>query len=348
MPGNSAKELPFTDRGWLDSRTRLEAIPVKGTSIIQISLASTNAEWAAKVVNRAVELYQEQQIKVRKTQGIEKFYDEQDQRLRTDLLKAEQDLKAFQQREGIVDAAVEVSSSLSGLAVAEKSLKDTESLIRETEKRVGILEIQLKGQQPTVSSSKNITTDPAYASIRTRLTQLELERQSLLQRYLPKDRLVLDKEREIAELKKQLDQAEKTAVGSENISLNSVHQRILNELLAARVQLQALLEKRASDSSQVTSYSETAAVKKKKSFEFDRLQQSSQCQKGGAGDVQKTSRRGAYFRRHGRTKIRQRVYSREGRLASAAVWKRHSAMDYRHYVFRRRRVHWLRFCDELF
>ena len=273
VAGQLGKELPFTDRGWLDSRTSLQATQVKGTSIIQISLASTNAEWAAKAVNRAAELYQEQQIKVRKTQGIEKFYDEQDRRLRTDLLAAEQDLKVFQQREGIVDAGVEVSSSLSAFAAAEKSLKETESLIRETEKRVGVLEVQLKGQQPTISSSKSITTDPVYGSIRSRLTQLELERQSLLQRYLPKDRLVLDKEREIAELKKQLEQAERTTVGSENISLNAVHQRILNELLAARVQLQALREKRASDDNQVTSYSDTAAVKKKKSFEFDRLQQ---------------------------------------------------------------------------
>jgi succinoglycan biosynthesis transport protein ExoP len=273
--GQLKKELPFPDNGWLDSGSpfAIEATPVKATSIIEISLASTNDQWAAKVVNRAVELYQEEQIKVRKTQGIEKFYDEQDRRLRTDLLTAEEALKAFQQREGIVDAGQEVNSSLSALVVAEKSLKDTESSIRETEKRVTMLETQLKGQQPTVSSSKSITTDPVYSSIRTRLTQLELERQSLLQRYLPKDRLVLDKEREIAELKKQLDQAAKTTVGSESIGLNAVYQRILNELLSARVQLQGLREKRDSDANQVASYGATAADKKKKSFEFDRLQQ---------------------------------------------------------------------------
>jgi uncharacterized protein involved in exopolysaccharide biosynthesis len=269
------KELPFPDTGWRDvgSPFAIQVLPLKGTSILQISLASTNAKWAAKVVNRATELYQEQQIKVRKTQGIEKFYDEQDQRLRTDLLKAEQDLKDFQHREGIVEAGTEVNASLSALAGAQKSLNETESAIRETEKRIGVLETQLKGQQPTISSSKSVTTDPAYASIRSRLTQLELERQSLLQRYLPKDRLVLDKEREIVELKKQLQEMEKTTVGSESISLNSIHQRIMNELLAARVQLQTLREKKAADANQVASYGETAAVKKKKSFEFDRLQQ---------------------------------------------------------------------------
>ena len=56
-------------------------------------------------------------------------------------------------------------------------------------------------------------------------------------------------------------------------ALNDVHRRIFNELLAARVQLQSLKEKRASDSNQVASYSSSAASKKKMSYEYDRLQQ---------------------------------------------------------------------------
>jgi uncharacterized protein involved in exopolysaccharide biosynthesis len=270
-----AKEVPFPDTGFFDvgSPFAIEAAPLKGTSIIQMSLTSTNRNWTVKAVNRAAELYQEQSLKVRRTQGIEKFYDEQDRRLRADLLKAEQELQEFQHREGIVDAAREVDASLTALAAVEKSLKDTESGIRETEKRIAILEQQLKTQQATVSSGKSITVDPAYAAIRNRLTQLELERQSLLQRYLPKDRLVVDKEREIADLKKQLQEVEKTTVGSESITLNSVHQRILNELLSAKVLLQALLEKRDAAANQVANYSAVAAEKKTKSYEYDRLQQ---------------------------------------------------------------------------
>ncbi len=273
--GQLAKEFPFPDKGFIDrgSAWGLQAAPVRKSNIIQLSLTSTNPEWAVKVLNTAAEMYQEHSLKVRSTQGIEKFYDEQEQRLKTDLLKAEQDLKQFQEREGIVDAVKEVDSSLSGLAVAEKGLKETDSAIRETEKRIAILEQQLKTQEATISTSKQVTVDPVYGRIRDRLTQLELERDSLLQRYLPKDRLVVDKEREISELRKRLEEVEKTAVGSENISLNTIHQRILNDLLAAKVQLQAFREKRAALVNQVASYSADAAVKKKKSYEYDRLQQ---------------------------------------------------------------------------
>ena len=266
-------ELPFPDKGFFSERGGLAANPLKGTSIIAISLTSTNPQWAARAVNRAAELYQDYSVKMRKTQGVEQFYDEQDRRLRTDLLKAEQDFKDFQQREGIVDASKEIDSSLIGLAAAERSLKETESQLRETERKISVLDEQLRAQQPTISTTKSVTVDPAYSRVRDRLTQLELERQSLLQRYLPKDRLVLEKDREIADLKKRLDELEKTSVGSENISLNEVHRRILNELLVARVQFQALKEKKAAEINQAASYSSSAGAKKNLSYEYERLQQ---------------------------------------------------------------------------
>ena len=110
-----------------------------------------------------------------------------------------------------------------------------------------------------------------YQQIRTKLTQLELERDSLLQRYTADDRLVKDKETEIDELKKRLETVKETSVGSESISLNDVHRRILNELLQARVQLRGLNEKKVALTRQVESYSATAADKKRKGFEYDRL-----------------------------------------------------------------------------
>jgi uncharacterized protein involved in exopolysaccharide biosynthesis len=253
-------------------RGLLKATPVRATNLIQISVTTDyKPEWAASVVNRAAELYLEQQIKVRKTQGVEEFYDEQEKRLRASLLKAEEALRAFQEKEKIIDAPEEVKADLLALASFEKNLKETDSLIRETEQKIPTLEEQLKQQKATISSNTNITINPVYQQIRTKLTQLELERDSLLQRYTPDDRLVKDKQAEIDELKKKLTTVKETSVGSENISINEVYRRILNELLQARVQLRALNEKKIALTRQVESYSAAAADKKRKGFEYDRL-----------------------------------------------------------------------------
>jgi polysaccharide biosynthesis protein PslE len=253
-------------------RGLIKATPIRAANLIEIRVTTDyDPAWAATVVNRAAELYLEQQIKVRKTQGVEAFYDEQEKRLRASLLEAEEALKAFQQKEKIIDAPLEVDADLKALAAFERNLKETDSLIRETEQRIPSLEEQLKQQKATISSNTNITINPVYQQIRTKLTQLELEKDSLLQRYMPDDRLVKDKEAEIDELKKKLASVKETAVGSENISINEVHRRILNELLQARVQLRALNEKKAALTRQVESYSTAAADKKRKGFEYDRL-----------------------------------------------------------------------------
>jgi uncharacterized protein involved in exopolysaccharide biosynthesis len=253
-------------------RGLLSASPVRNSNLIEIKVESVYPqEWTARAVNRAAELYLEEHLKVHKTQGIEEFYDEQEKKLLAQLAQAEDALKTFLEKEKIIDAPVEVNADLQALSAFEKSLKETDSLIRETEQRIAILDDQLKQQKATISSNTSITPNPVYLQIRTKLTQLELERDSLLQRYTPEDRLVKDKEKEIAELKKTLEATKPTSVGSEAISINEVHRRILNELLGARVQLKGLNEKKAALTQQVTTYSAAAAEKKRKGFEYDRL-----------------------------------------------------------------------------
>ena len=246
--------------------------PVRNSNLIDISIVSPYPqEWSAKAVNRAAELYLEEHLKVHKTPGVEAFYDEQEKKLSTELTKAEDALKEFQEKEKIIDAPLEVNAELGALAAFDKTLKETDSSIRETEQRITILDDQLKQQKATISSNTNITVNPVYQQMQTKLTQLEIERDGLLQRYTAEDRLVKDKQKEIDELKKNLQAIKPTSVGSENIALNEVHRRILNELLGARVQLKALNEKKTALTQQVASYSAAAADKKRKGFEYDRL-----------------------------------------------------------------------------
>jgi polysaccharide biosynthesis protein PslE len=281
------KDVPFPDKDGNIPQTLTEsqvksqgrwmkslimATPDKKSTVIDISITSRyQQDWTAKAVNRAAELYLEEHLKVHKTQGIGEFYDEQEKKLRLQLTQAEETLQAFQAKENIIDAPAEVTADLNAWAIFDKSLKQTESEIRETEQRLAVLDDQLKQQKATISSGTSITENPVYTQIRNRLTGLELERDGLLQRYTPEDRMVKDKQKEIDDLKKKLETVKPTSVGSESISLNDVHRRILNELLGARVQLKALNEKKAALTKQVESYSAAAADKKRKGFEYDRL-----------------------------------------------------------------------------
>jgi polysaccharide biosynthesis protein PslE len=263
-----AKEVPPPSKG---ASSELKAAPIRQASLIEVSLTSPHHEWAISAVNRAAELYLEEHLKVRKIKGVEEFYDEQEKRLQTELTTAEEVLREFQEKEKIVDTSIEVPSDLQTLASVEKNLKETDSSIRETGEKIASLDGQLKQQQTTISSNKSIGINPVYSQIMDKITKLELDRDNLLQRYTSTDRLVLDKEKEIEELKEKLKSVEATKVGSESISLDDVHRRILNELLAAKVQLRSLNEKKETLTKQVAGYSATTAEKKQKSFDYDRL-----------------------------------------------------------------------------
>ena len=190
------KEVPFPKENSGNTREGpwlLQAAPIRASNLIQISLESSNPEWATRVVNRAAELYLEEHLKVHKTQGVEEFYDQQDKTLQIELTKAETAHKEYQEKEKIVDAGPELSSSLSRLAAFETNLRTTESALREITEKIRVLEQQLKEQQPAVSSGKHVSINPVYDRIRDRVIQLELERDNLLQRYTADDRSVIDK-----------------------------------------------------------------------------------------------------------------------------------------------------------
>jgi polysaccharide biosynthesis protein PslE len=270
VPPTISDEAAKHQARWMKSL--IDATPDKKSTVIDISITSKNQQdWTAKAVNRAAELYLEEHLKVHKTQGIGEFYDAQEKKLESQLTQAVAALQAFQVKEKIIDAPAEITADLGAWAAFDKSLKQTESEIRETEQKVAVLDDQLKQQKATISSATSITENPVYTQIRNRLTALELERDGLLQRYTPEDRTVKDKQKEIDDLKKKLENVKPTSVGSESISLNDVHRRILNELLGARVQLKALNEKKAALTKQVENYSAAAADKKSKGFEYDRL-----------------------------------------------------------------------------
>jgi uncharacterized protein involved in exopolysaccharide biosynthesis len=202
---------------------------------------------------------------------VEEFYDEQEKKLQMELTKAEMALKEYQEKEKIVDADVELTSDLTRLAAFETSLRTTESSIRESKEKIRMLEAQLKEQQPTASSSRHLNINPQYDKIRDKLIQLELDRDSLLQRYTANDRLVKDKEKEIADLNSKL--AAMLSDPKAVWSTNPVYQGILNSLLKERADLTAFEGRRNSLQRQVTTYSSQAADLKKKSFAYDRLRQ---------------------------------------------------------------------------
>lgn len=283
------KELPFPDgnhgaahaagndidirREGSRLRGKVKVNPIRLTNLIQIRLESPHPEWAVNVVNKVAEYYLDQHLKVHQTQGVEKFYDEQERALKVELSKSEAALAEFQKSEGVVDVQKELDATLARLARAETSLQETESSVRETEERVRILEAQVREQRENVRTGRTTSNNPVISRIQDRIVQLELERDGLLQRYTKKHRLVMDREREIADLKGRLDAELQNVMKGEAVSLTGIHDGLLQSFLAARAELRALEARKVSLSRAVAELSSEAAELRRKSYVSDRLQE---------------------------------------------------------------------------
>jgi uncharacterized protein involved in exopolysaccharide biosynthesis len=260
-------------RAGLRLRGKTKVTPLRSTNLLQISLESPDPQWAVNVVNKVADYYLDQHLKVHKTPGVEEFYDEQERELRLGLTETETTLEEFQKREGVIDVEKELSSTLRRLANAETNLQNTESSVRETTEKVHILKAQVKEQRENVRAGRTTPNNPVIAKIRDRLVQLELERDSLLQRYTEKNRMVTDREKEIAELKDRLKKELQNVMGGEAVSLSGIHDGLLRSFLAARANLKAFEARRDSLSGAVAALSSQATELRKKSYVSDRLQQ---------------------------------------------------------------------------
>jgi uncharacterized protein involved in exopolysaccharide biosynthesis len=80
----------------------------------------------------------------------------------------------------------------------EGTLKDLQAEIQSAAGEVAALEAQLKEHPDEITKERSIVLNPEVTAMRTKLVDLERQRDELLQRYTPQSRFVKDKEAEIA------------------------------------------------------------------------------------------------------------------------------------------------------
>lgn len=81
---------------------RIEVEAVKKSNVVQITYEGVSPDVAQAVVSSLVEFYLDEHARINRTPGAHKFLSEQTQRLRGDLAKAEESLRALKEETGLV------------------------------------------------------------------------------------------------------------------------------------------------------------------------------------------------------------------------------------------------------
>ncbi len=224
--GSAAKK----ERAFQSLRARINITPVPDSNVIEVGFQDQDPNQAAQFLNTLAALYLEKHATVhRGGNNTVEFFEEQAAVYKTRFEKTSETLKQFQEKNQIIDLSQEMSQNLDQRSKLEEMLKQIQAEIEAGENGIGTLEQQVKQPPDQVSTQTTVMISPDAASISSKLIELERQRNELLQRYTPKSRFVLDKENEIAALKRAaLD------------SLKAKRRTILQEIAPHQVRLKVL------------------------------------------------------------------------------------------------------------
>lgn len=172
---------------------------VKRTAIITLSYRASTPEQARDVVNALVDAYITHHLTVYSNAGAATAMQSIGEDFKTKLHEKEDTLKEFKTRKGVVDMDLEH--------------QEIEKKLTEAQAKLPILQ-RINVNRITTADLANLSDDPAFAQLQTRLTDAELRLLELTSRYGKGEGKVIAAEKEVSELKQFIGNRVKVSIES--------------------------------------------------------------------------------------------------------------------------------------
>jgi uncharacterized protein involved in exopolysaccharide biosynthesis len=249
------------------------AVAVPETNVIQVTHFAQTSEGAERNLSLITDQYLERQADIQSGSfKLLKFYEQEKERVGTQLREAEDKLKEWQGKNQTVSIDEQISTQIKSLADRENALQQTEAQLEVTRAKIAVLRSQLSQLPEREVMSRTQVRNPAATKLQSDLVAAEVALQDLLLRYTEKDRRVHEKRKQIAILKKELADAEKEEiVGSETIGLNPMRRSLEQELAAAHSSLSSLASQKEAVTKHIRENSAALASLREKKVDIDRL-----------------------------------------------------------------------------
>ena len=240
-------------------RENLIVDPPNKSNILTIRYLSHNPPETARVLSTVSNLYLEKHLQVHRPPGSTSFFEQEVARNRKAVEDAHAALNQFTQQNGVVAADSENGSALQGAATFEATLRTTEAQISSTKQRIANLEGQMRVVPKDITT--RVKTSPVVLdSLKSNLYALELKRSELLTKYQPEYRTVQDLDKQIADAKSAITEAERAPTAERTTEQDPVYIWLNTELAKARAELVALKASEAQTQRSIAQYRERAVT----------------------------------------------------------------------------------------
>jgi len=238
---------------------RLGVEPVRKTTLISVTYASSNPEESARVLRSLADAYLQRHVQVHRPSGESDFFQQQMEHAQQGLNEAEMQLMEFTRDEGVVSASMERDTALQKLSEGEAEYRQTKVALAETARRIVTLQAKL-GSFPerTTTQIRNSDNPELLEKLKSKLLELQLKRTELLTKYEPTYRLVQEVDQQIVEAKTALAAEDQAPLRDETTEKDQNHEWAKSELAKAQVEFDALRSRASAMNAQLASSRDTA------------------------------------------------------------------------------------------
>lgn len=228
---------------------------IKKSNVIEVSFKHHNPQMAARVVNDLVRFFLDRHLEVHKSPGSYKFFKEQSHAYKDKLMQTENRLHALKKEYEVTSLEQEFRLYLA----QEANLKDelNKTIVQEAETRNRVIEIrqQLSSTPKTISMGREVEQNPYLINtLEERLVELELKKTELSGKYTDENRLVRNVKGEIQLVRNKLKEQETKRYGKATFGLNTIHQRLQEQLYQNEADLKAFSAKKIAQTAQLADY----------------------------------------------------------------------------------------------
>jgi uncharacterized protein involved in exopolysaccharide biosynthesis len=225
---------------------------IRKSDVIHITYIASDPKVATDTLNRLLSAFLVKQREIAQPPGTAKFFADEAARYKNDLDQAQQQLAEYQQQHQIVALADSEQNTDREINDAQTELRDTDAQISELSEQLGTETHQLKSV-PTrqLTEQRIIPNDYSVERLNTMLAELENQRTSLLTKFTPQDRSVLEINKKIADTKTALANAKQMTSQETSSDVNPVWQTLTGSIIQGESQRQALRAKENSLKEQI-------------------------------------------------------------------------------------------------
>jgi uncharacterized protein involved in exopolysaccharide biosynthesis len=256
---NAALEAQARERAIRSLQSHVTVTPVRRTMMIRVTYTAPTAQGANQVLQQLEKRYLEKHLAVHRSSGTHEFFGEQVERAKLEVRDAQSRLSEFSDREHVVAPDQERTAVLQQLAVFESSLEQTRAEAADADMRLAATEQLLAGTpQREVTSVRTGSNGALTGQLKSRILEMQLQRDELLRKFTPAYPLVVQLEGQLKVAQDALASAEKAPIVDETTDQNPTFQWLRSEVARIRPQRDALAARMAAIAVTVAQYRDRA------------------------------------------------------------------------------------------